>query len=67
MTRPRKVIWQLSFSAIARSVMISAVTVSGDTRMSARFSAIARSVMISAGEQAVLNKEIYAQFQCYSS
>ena len=48
MTRPRKVIWQLSFSAIARSVMISAVTVSGDTRMRVRFSAIARSVMISA-------------------
>ena len=55
------------FSAIARSVMISAYIVVVRLRdCGLCFSAIARSVMISAG---ILNSEkgIAFEFQCYSS
>ena len=41
----------LGFSAIARSVMISALKCGQTNRQDIRFSAIARSVMISAGKR----------------
>ena len=56
-----------SFSAIARSVMISAAL---DTRTCigvSRFSAIARSVMISALQDPEQRSKLEELFQCYSS
>ena len=56
-----------SFSAIARSVMISAEVTYGDAGAATdSFSAIARSVMISAKITGPLKLEHY-EFQCYSS
>ena len=54
------------FSAIARSVMISADSSAEYVVELIGFSAIARSVMISADIQTSLFKE-FLKFQCYSS
>ena len=53
----------LGFSAIARSVMISAVAAASEMRLRAeRFSAIARSVMISAANKLFLIKKFMRSF-----
>ena len=54
------------FSAIARSVMISATAFVSTLEDSKGFSAIARSVMISA-EDSARAMDRHDQFQCYSS
>ena len=56
----------MCFSAIARSVMISALDFAAGRELAFRFSAIARSVMISAFVN-VRADLTYQQFQCYSS
>ena len=56
----------MRFSAIARSVMISAFDALDDTGDEEGFSAIARSVMISA--KLLVENSLFAKmFQCYSS
>ncbi len=55
------------FSAIARSVMISARKLRWSSQVGDCFSAIARSVMISAWLAVVGTVVIFALFQCYSS
>ena len=56
-----------SFSAIARSVMISPSRPQLLMRRRLSFSAIARSVMISPGYQERYAEYRYYPFQCYSS
>ncbi len=56
----------IRFSAIARSIMISAFIDRWALFMSTGFSAIARSIMISADREASATERL-KKFQCYSS
>ena len=58
---------ETSFSAIARSVMISAESSALATERNKSFSAIARSVMISAEKSPNWIGRFGVKFQCYSS